>query len=102
MAKKQTLKKPVIELEDDFFGAVLNCAVRYSIGRRSYMPGLVIDFISPLLPYLTQKTLWCFDRDLEGEENLGDPVIDAPKWKQFHEQVKAEIERRKQDEAAKT
>ena len=53
--------KPQIDLSDDNFGAVLNCAVRYAIGRRTYMPGLVIDYITPLLPYLNNKTLWCFD-----------------------------------------
>ena len=38
-----------IEREDDFGGAVLNCAVRYALGRMSYMPGLVMDVIRPML-----------------------------------------------------
>ena len=43
-----------IERDDDFGGAVLNCAVRYALGRMSYMPNLVMDEI--ILPYtLTER-----------------------------------------------
>lgn len=89
--------KPTIDLEDDFFGAVLNCAVRYAIGRRSYMPGLVMDFIRPLIPHLSNKTLWCFEKDIAEElpDGLGDPQIDAPKWIEFLGLVRAEIAERK-------
>ena len=45
-----------IEPNDDMGGAVLNCAVRYSLGRASYMPGLVMDEIRPMLAGLTAKT----------------------------------------------
>lgn len=88
---------PVIDPADDEFGAVLNCAVRYAIGRRTYMPGLVIDFITPLLPRLSSKTLWCFDRDIaeaRWEGGYGDPKIDEPGWMRFHEAVRAERQRR--------
>ena len=87
-------KIPKIDLQDDNFGAVLNCAVRYCIGRRTYMPRLVQDFIRPLLPYLSNKTLWCLQQDIERESNLGDPLIDEPGWKQFLEEVKRERLRR--------
>lgn len=90
-------KKPVVNLEDDFFGTVLNCAVRYAVGRQSYMPGLVINFITPLIPYLSSKTLWCFDRDLVNakyEGGYGNPKIDKPEWMKFHEVVKTERAKR--------
>ena len=89
---------PVIDPADDEFGAVLNCAVRYAIGRRTYMPGLVIDFITPLLPRLSSKTLWCLDQDLteaRWEGGYGDPKIDEPGWMRFHEAVRAERQRRR-------
>lgn len=41
--------------QNNDFGAVLICAVRYCIGRQTYMPGLVIDFIRPLLSKLDSK-----------------------------------------------
>lgn len=89
--------KPKIDiqfsLQDDFFGCILNCAVRYAIGRQTYMPGLVIDFITPLIPYLSGKTLWCFDKDVTDaryECGYGDPRIDEPGWIKFLEAVRAE------------
>lgn len=90
-------KKPTIDLENDDFGAVLNCAVRYAIGRQTYMPGLVIDFITPLLPHLDNRTLWCFDRDVTEARwtgGYGDPRIDEPHWMKFHEAVRAERTKR--------
>lgn len=86
-------KEPKIDLNDDDFGAVLNCAVRYAIGRQTYMPGLVIGYITPLLPYLNNRTLWCFDQDIADAKytkGYGDPIIDEPVWMRFHQAVRAE------------
>ena len=95
MPKKQ--QTPTIDLQNDDFGAVLNCAVRYAIGRQSYMPSLVIGFITPLLPHLNNRTLWCFDQDVTNakwEGGYGDPKIDEPGWMKFLEAVRAERIRR--------
>ena len=73
---------------------MLNCAVRYCIGRKSYMPGLVVDKITPWLPMLSNKSLRGFERDIENADNLGDENIDAPRWRAFLGKVKVEIERR--------
>lgn len=88
-----------ITRDDDFGGAVLNCAVRYALGRVSYMPMLVMGEIRPMLPDCSDKTLWCFARDID--DFLKCPsVIDKPsfyyaeKWKRFYDDVKAEIKRR--------
>ena len=99
---KKTIKSnenvvPKIDLEDDEFGTMLNCALRYAIGRRTYMPSLFIDFTTPLLPYLSNKTLWCFDQDVteaKYEGGYGDPDIDEPLWMKFHRDVRAERTRR--------
>ena len=87
-----------IDPTDDDFGAVLNCAVRYALGRRTYMPHLVIDYIVPILPSLTDKTLWCFERDLSSATNFGDSQIDEPHWREFLKLVKDEIEGRHPDD----
>lgn len=89
--KKETI--PVIDLSDDDFGAVLNCAVRYSIGRQTYMPHLVIDFITPLIPHLNHRTLWCFDQDVTNakyEGGYGHKEIDEPDWMKFLDAVREE------------
>ena len=39
------------------FETILLCAVRYAIGRQTYMPSMVIDYITPLLPYLSDNIL---------------------------------------------
>lgn len=85
------------DVSDDFFGTILNCAVRYAIGRQSYMPSLVVDFITPLLPRLSSKTLWCFDQDITEQKyngGYGDPMCDEPLWMRFHEAVRAERTKR--------
>ena len=92
MIKKS--KSIQIDCYDDKFGAVCNCAVRYAIGRMTYMPSIVVGFIKPLLPKLNNRTLWCFERDIEGANGYGDPDIDKPLWMDFLKAVKAEIERR--------
>lgn len=92
-----------ITCDDDFGGAVLNCAVRYALGRASYMPRLVMDEIMPMLPDCSDKTLWCFEQDvsewLEGKTWMTDNMFTdwyyKEDWSNFLDAVRAEIERRK-------
>jgi hypothetical protein len=61
------------------------------------MPSLVIGYITPLLPGLSDKTLWCFDQDMTEAKytgGYGDSKIDEPGWKRFHEAVRAERTKR--------
>ena len=90
-------KNPVIRLDDDDFGAMLNWAVRYCLGRMTYAPSMTIEFITPLLPYLSMKTLWCFDRDIEERKRDGWSFgmdFDEEEWMRFWGKVKEEIRRR--------
>ena len=85
----------IIDPRDDDFGTICNCAVRYAVGRRTYMPSLVIDFITLHLGELSDKTLWCFQRDLEERKNgffdFGDE-FDKTNWVNFLDVVNKEIE----------
>lgn len=85
---------PSIELSDEDFGAVLNCAIRYCIGRETYMPSLVIEFIRPLLPYVSNRTLDCFERDVREADYYGDFEIDKLLWIRFLDEVQSEIKKR--------
>ena len=80
---------------DKNFETILLCAVRYAIGRKSYMPSLVIDYITPLLPYLSEDVLKLIaDEIIEHdtyEGSLGDEMIDRPYWKQFLRKIRLEI-----------
>lgn len=96
--KASDLKPDVmIDPFSDEFGAVCNCAVRYCLGRRSYMPSLVCGYIAPLLPELTDKTLDCFERDIAERKRTGfdfGDSCDYETWDAFYKAVCKEIERR--------
>ena len=84
--------------QNNDFGAVLICAVRYCIGRQTYMPGLVMDFIRPLLPKLDSKTLFVMERDIAKADDLGNADIDEPMWVEFLGEIRNEQKRRKNNE----
>lgn len=89
---------PVVAANDDDFGCVLNCAVRYSLGRQTYMPHTVMSYIKPLLPHLNQRTLVCIERDIREAESFGvgygSEIIDKPAWLNFLKEVQDELTRR--------
>lgn len=72
-------RKPQIVLSDDDFGAVINCAIRYCLGRRTYMPGVVCGYVKPLLPYLDERTICCMERDIRTAPSYGDEC-DVATW----------------------
>lgn len=84
---------------DKNFETILLCAVRYAIGRETYMPSLVIDYITPLLSYLSYNTLGLIANDIteygKYYGGLGDDKIDRPYWEQFLRKIRAEMEKRK-------
>ena len=82
---------------DKNFESILVCAVRYAIGRKTYMPSMVIDYITPLLPYLSYWILGLMaaeiiDHNYEG--GLGDEMIDRPYWIDFLQRIRLEMEGR--------
>ena len=91
-----------LDHSDDDFGAVCNCAVRYCLSRRSYMPSLVCRYIILLLPELTDKTLDCFERDIAERKRTGfdfGDSCDYETWDAFYKAVCNEIEGRKGNES---
>lgn len=72
----------------DDFGAVLNCAVRYCIGRATYMPGLVTDWIMHHCHgKLTRKTVNVMIQDIdEAQERDGlGMACDVETWLRFRD-----------------
>lgn len=95
---KSDVPKGMVDPTNDDFGAICNCAVRYCLGRRSYMPSLVCGYITPLLPELTDKTLDCFERDIAKCKRTGfdfGDSCDYETWDAFYKAVCNEIEGRK-------
>lgn len=85
---KGKAEQPEIPLNDDF-GHILISAVRYAIGRATYMPGIVQNFIHPLLPYLSSKTLSVIERDIREAPSYG-WEMDKPGWMKLLAAVQAE------------
>ena len=86
----------LIDLQNDDFGAVLNCAVRYAVGRYTYMPSIVIGVITPLIPHLNDKTLWCFDQDVTEARFVGGygGSDNEAEWLKFLDAVRTERQKR--------
>lgn len=88
----------VLDISDNL-EIIFHAAIRYSLGRATYVPSVVISYITPLLPYLSDKFLYVAKQDIEdrsmyGERAYGDPKIDKPEWDNFLSKIKQEIERR--------
>ena len=86
-----------VSVDSDNFQSILIGALRYSIGRQTYMPHTVMGYIRPLIPYLSDKTLYVMIRDIEEAKSWGNPVIDAPEWSRFLANLKTEYQNRKTD-----
>lgn len=84
----------LVEIDEDFC-TILICAIRYCLGRQTYMPFLVIEFIRPLLPHLDNKTLSIIENDIKNAESYGNEKIDKAIWVRFLSEVEEEIFKRK-------
>lgn len=56
---------------DDDFGCIINSAVRYAIGRHTYMPGVVCNFVRKYINILDMKTIEVMIEDINQELKLG-------------------------------
>ena len=87
-----------LKMNQDDFGTLCICAIRYCQGRRTYMPSLVQDIIRPHLSELDDKTIWVMVQDCEFQERFdlyGDERIDKPRWLEWRKTVETEQEKRK-------
>lgn len=101
--KKTTRHKGITIRGDDVseFGALMICAVRYAIGRETYMPSLVQGFIRRYPQAVTENVKATILRDIEDNDRitthdlgdgktmtidyLGDTKIDRPGWLKFRD-----------------
>ncbi len=92
-------KKVNIAVNQKDFDLILLCATRYAIGRQTYMPHVVVDFIASMIPTATDYLLDMLDREIVnqrswGEGAYGDEQIDKPVWIQFHKMILDEKKKR--------
>lgn len=80
---------------DDHLGEMLNWAVRYSLGRRTYAVMDTCNYIKPLIPFLTNRTLWCMTRDIIEQERHGyGDECDKEYWMMILDAANEEITKR--------
>ena len=90
-------KKPRMIPVDDELGEMLNWAVRYALGRRTYAVADTCSYVTMLLPDLSDKTLWCIERDIQDHEKFGRSFgheCDLKNWMNLLEDVQDELKRR--------
>ena len=86
-----------IEIDQEDFGTLCVCALRYCHGRETYMPGLVQSIVKQYLSVLSDKDVGVMldDCDFQRRFNLfGNEQIDKPGWVKWEADVRAEIEKR--------
>ena len=83
--------------DDDDLQTILVCAVRYSLGRATYMPGLVTDWImGNCKGKLSRNTLSVMIRDIDEarKDNCLGMDCDVMTWLLFYEWLKGETDGR--------
>lgn len=86
-------KVPRIPANSADLGSVFICAVRYCLGRATYMPHLVIDFITPYVPHLENRTLSVLIRDIRDAKSYG-MDCDKTAWTAFLKRLEEEAKNR--------
>lgn len=84
-------------INQEDFGTLCICAIRYCHGRQTYMPGLVQSIVAPHLSDLSDKDLAVMINDCGYQERMnlyGDERIDKPGWIRWKELLLTEKRRR--------
>lgn len=96
---------------DKDFWVICLCAMRYAIGRQTYMPGLVQDFIRRHIGEIDFGMIEIMIRDIDTADKitahtlsdghilsldgLGDTKIDRPGWERFRAFLKERLKEKK-------
>ena len=76
---------------DSHYCSVLICAVRYCLGRRTYMPDVVTSWIMSNVPDLPAETARIMIRDIQDQRHMGERIgrnalgddCDVKTWERF-------------------
>jgi len=88
-----------VDINQEDFGTLCICAIRYCQGRRTYMPSLVREIIMPHLSELSDKDIGVMvdDCNYQRRYNLyGDKSIDLPGWLEWEQILFNEQKKRKE------
>ena len=86
---------PYVDAE---FGMIVTCAIRYAIGRMTYMPSVVCEFTLRYLPMLDSKTIHVMIRDItETMERWQGELTDSELWLNLKAKAEEEKARRQSE-----
>lgn len=90
-------QRPKIIPESPTFGMMMCSAVRYALGRKTYIVGTTCDFITPLVPYLDMSALQKINKNItdHAEMNQLGMDIDREHWLKLRSAIQKEIAFRK-------
>ncbi len=83
------IKRPL----DDDSCTILICAVRYAIGRRTYISAVVPPYVARYLEYMDDKSLYVLHRDIAECNDYGDDC-DKASWMNLLDAINGEMNRR--------
>lgn len=92
-------EEPSVPIDKDFESMMIS-ALRYAMGRKSYIVSMTIDYITPILPSLSDTTITCMFRDIDEKFNMCDALgmeQDRLAWGRFYQNLSKEKERRKKE-----
>ena len=76
-------KEEKVTLDNENFGILCICALRYCMGRETYIPDLIRGIVKPFLRLLTDKDIGVMLNDCDFQAHsgcYGDESIDKPGW----------------------
>lgn len=86
-----------MKLDNEDFGTLVVCAIRYCRGRQTYMPSLVRGIVKGHISDISNKDLQVLINDCEYTLKWEDE-IDPKGWAEWKDMLIAEQERRKKNE----
>jgi len=94
-------------MNDEYFGTICLCALRYALGRQTYMPSIVQDFIKAHISEIDQSSIKVMLLDIEEADRirtyisnsvdsividgLGDTKIDRPGWERLRDFLREKV-----------
>ena len=80
--------------KSDNFSCVVNSAVRYALGRNTYMPSVIKEFVLENITALSTKTLENMRRDIEEHAKDYPEMYQKALWETLLKEVVLELEKR--------
>lgn len=99
MRKKQDVKVHGFISITNHFELMMISALRYAIGRYTYMPSVTIEYIRYLIPQLSAKTLFIMKRDIDEEieryQRMERELYMDKEWKKLADEIGDMYEKKK-------